>query len=109
MITKNMIDAGLRVIKDFNSLALDPSIPYEASSSRNMVESIYEAMADQKQKDALIEYRKDTRRKFFVEEAKGFFWVTERSTKHNYAQTDSITRAEQICRDLNSSEGHSNR
>ena len=39
--------------------------------------------------------------KFFVEHAKGFYWVTERATNHNYAQTDSKERADQICRDLN--------
>lgn len=45
--------------------------------------------------------RAQTRRDFYVEEANGFWWVTERSTRHNYAQTDSKERANQICRDLN--------
>ena len=41
------------------------------------------------------------RQEFYVEQAKGFWWVTERATNHNYAQTDSKERAKQICRDLN--------
>jgi len=39
--------------------------------------------------------------RFFVEESKGFFWITDRVTKHNHAQTDSKERANQICLDMN--------
>ena len=38
---------------------------------------------------------------FYVERTNGFWWVTERGTKHNYAQTDSKERADEICRQLN--------
>lgn len=41
------------------------------------------------------------RERFFVEQSKGWYWVTERETKHNYAQTETKEKAEQICRDLN--------
>lgn len=38
---------------------------------------------------------------FYVEKANGFWWVTERKTKHNYAQTECRLRAKAICRQLN--------
>ena len=46
MITKNMIDAGL-----------DASNAYYGQDDSEWVVAIYEAMADQKQKDAMIEYK----------------------------------------------------
>lgn len=39
--------------------------------------------------------------RFFVEHDKGWYWVTERKTLHNYAQTDSKESAHKICRKLN--------
>lgn len=38
---------------------------------------------------------------FYVEQANGWFWVTEKSTGHNYAQTDRKERAIEICEQLN--------
>ena len=39
--------------------------------------------------------------RFFDERSKGWWWVTERGTRHNYAQTDSKENAYKICRRLN--------
>lgn len=42
---------------------------------------------------------------FYIERSKGFWWVTERKTKHNYAQTASKKRAQDMCRQLNAGRG----
>ena len=79
---------------------------YEASLAfRDHCELInYRPLTYQAFKDALNAIQttdSESGQNFYVEEAKGFFWVTERSTKHNYAQTDSKERADEICKQLN--------
>ena len=52
MITKNMIDAGVVAL-----LSWSGGRTVREGDDGRVVTDIYEAMADQKQKDALIEYK----------------------------------------------------